>query len=107
MEFPELDKHCKICRQLDFLPFKCDFCKELYCLEHKDPKDHECKNITNYESKQCYKKRCKNKIYVKSCENCQKNFCIDHRFHDCPKIEITNNKNLIQNKKSQKICTVF
>ncbi|KAG5195495.1 hypothetical protein JEQ12_012784 [Ovis aries] len=33
MEFPDLGKRCseKACRQLDFLPLKCDSCKQDFC----------------------------------------------------------------------------
>ncbi|KAK5107995.1 hypothetical protein LTR62_008889 [Meristemomyces frigidus] len=32
------------CRQLDFLPFKCESCKGKYCLDHRSETAHECKN---------------------------------------------------------------
>ncbi|KAI8905500.1 AN1-type zinc finger protein 2B-like protein [Gorgonomyces haynaldii] len=36
MELPHLGKHCSQtnCHQLDFLPFKCYFCQQEFCLEH-------------------------------------------------------------------------
>uniref|UniRef100_A0AC11C224 Zinc finger AN1-type containing 2A n=1 Tax=Ovis aries TaxID=9940 RepID=A0AC11C224_SHEEP len=44
MEFPDLGKRCseKACRQLDFLPLKCDSCKQDFCKDvtyaaHKGP----------------------------------------------------------------------
>ncbi|XP_043725307.1 zinc finger AN1 domain-containing stress-associated protein 12 [Telopea speciosissima] len=42
--FPDLGKHCQHedCHQLDFLPFKCDGCRKVFCLEHKSYKSHEC-----------------------------------------------------------------
>lgn len=44
MEFPNLGKHCaeKTCKQLDFLPFTCDSCKQIFCLEHRTYADHNC-----------------------------------------------------------------
>eukprot|EP00457_Paulinella_chromatophora_P010558 gb/GEZN01010666.1/.p1 GENE.gb/GEZN01010666.1/~~gb/GEZN01010666.1/.p1 ORF type:complete len:308 (-),score=24.14 gb/GEZN01010666.1/:271-1194(-) len=35
-------KHCgeKSCKQLDFLPFDCEHCKGVFCLDHKDT--HKC-----------------------------------------------------------------
>ena len=60
MEFGNLGKHCSetTCHQKDFLPFECKYCKNMviefnfafnltifeYCLEHRTPKDHQCKN---------------------------------------------------------------
>ncbi|OMO68850.1 Zinc finger, AN1-type [Corchorus capsularis] len=42
--FPDLGKHCQNsdCHQLDFLPFKCDGCNKVFCLEHRSYKSHEC-----------------------------------------------------------------
>ncbi|XP_042502981.1 zinc finger AN1 domain-containing stress-associated protein 12 [Macadamia integrifolia] len=42
--FPDLGKHCQHedCHQLDFLPFKCDGCRKIFCLEHRSFKSHEC-----------------------------------------------------------------
>ncbi|CAM8959235.1 unnamed protein product [Rhodiola kirilowii] len=42
--FPELGRHCQRsdCRQLDFLPFKCDGCHKVFCLEHRVQESHSC-----------------------------------------------------------------
>ncbi|RWR84377.1 zinc finger protein [Cinnamomum micranthum f. kanehirae] len=42
--FPELGQHCQqsSCNQLDFLPFKCDACTQVFCLEHRSYKSHNC-----------------------------------------------------------------
>ncbi|RIA84208.1 hypothetical protein C1645_728411 [Glomus cerebriforme] len=44
MELPDLGRHCAnpTCKQLDYLPFKCQYCKQEYCSEHNNPKDHNC-----------------------------------------------------------------
>lgn len=46
MEFPDLGRHCseETCHQLDFLPFKCDGCRKMFCLEHRTYKAHSCPN---------------------------------------------------------------
>nr|CAG8607389.1 5091_t:CDS:2 [Entrophospora candida] len=46
MEFPDLGKQCANpdCKQLDYLPIKCHFCKIDYCKNHYKPKHHHCKN---------------------------------------------------------------
>ncbi|RDX95174.1 Zinc finger AN1 and C2H2 domain-containing stress-associated protein 16 [Mucuna pruriens] len=43
-EFPDLGKHCSVsdCRQIDFLPFTCDRCDQVYCLEHRGYIKHQC-----------------------------------------------------------------
>ncbi|KAA8548053.1 hypothetical protein F0562_004686 [Nyssa sinensis] len=42
--FPDLGMHCQHseCNQLDFLPFKCDACRNVFCLEHRSYKSHDC-----------------------------------------------------------------
>uniref|UniRef100_A0A2K5CXX2 Zinc finger AN1-type containing 2A n=1 Tax=Aotus nancymaae TaxID=37293 RepID=A0A2K5CXX2_AOTNA len=44
MEFPDLGKHCseKTCKQLDFLPVKCDMCKQDFCKDHFTYAAHKC-----------------------------------------------------------------
>ncbi|XP_069889503.1 AN1-type zinc finger protein 2A [Dipodomys merriami] len=44
MEFPDLGKHCseKTCKQLDFLPLKCDACKQDFCKDHFTCATHTC-----------------------------------------------------------------
>ncbi|XP_043771407.1 AN1-type zinc finger protein 2A isoform X2 [Cervus elaphus] len=44
MEFPDLGKHCseKTCKQLDFLPLKCDACKQDFCKDHFTYAAHKC-----------------------------------------------------------------
>uniref|UniRef100_A0A452GN28 AN1-type domain-containing protein n=1 Tax=Gopherus agassizii TaxID=38772 RepID=A0A452GN28_9SAUR len=44
MEFPDLGKHCseKTCKQLDFLPLKCDACEEVFCKSHITYDQHKC-----------------------------------------------------------------
>lgn len=43
-EFSNLGKHCFVddCRQIDFLPFTCDCCHQVYCLEHWSYNRHHC-----------------------------------------------------------------
>ncbi|KAL1188590.1 Zinc finger AN1 domain-containing stress-associated protein 12 [Cardamine amara subsp. amara] len=42
--FPDLGEHCQNpdCKLLDFLPFTCDGCKLVFCLEHRSYKSHGC-----------------------------------------------------------------
>ncbi|KAF5737695.1 Zinc finger AN1 and C2H2 domain-containing stress-associated protein 16 [Tripterygium wilfordii] len=43
-EFPDLGKHCTVedCKQIDFLPFTCDRCRQVFCLEHRSYVKHNC-----------------------------------------------------------------
>lgn len=44
MEFHHLGSHCSFpaCKQLDFLPFKCDACDGTFCLDHRTYEAHRC-----------------------------------------------------------------
>ncbi|XP_072170989.1 AN1-type zinc finger protein 2B-like isoform X2 [Diadema setosum] len=44
MEFPELGQHCheSTCKQLDFLPMKCDACSNVFCKDHITYVKHNC-----------------------------------------------------------------
>lgn len=43
-QFPDLGKHCSLgeCRLVDFLPFTCDRCRQVFCLEHRGYNSHHC-----------------------------------------------------------------
>lgn len=45
-EFPDLGKHCYVddCKLIDFLPFTCDGCRQVFCLEHRSYIKHKCPN---------------------------------------------------------------
>ncbi|KMS95868.1 hypothetical protein BVRB_004280 [Beta vulgaris subsp. vulgaris] len=47
--FPNLGKHCFVddCKQIDFLPFTCDRCHQVFCLEHRSYKQHQCPHGDN------------------------------------------------------------
>lgn len=42
--FPNLGKHCSVedCKLIDFLPFTCDCCHQVFCLEHRSYIKHKC-----------------------------------------------------------------
>ncbi|XP_038838789.1 AN1-type zinc finger protein 2A-like isoform X3 [Salvelinus namaycush] len=44
MEFPVLGEHCSenSCKQLDFLPLRCDACEEIFCKDHITYANHKC-----------------------------------------------------------------
>eukprot|EP00903_Cladosiphon_okamuranus_P005586 g5559.t1 len=52
MEFHDLGKHCSAedCRRQDFLPFKCDACAQVFCLDHRSHTAHGCTNA-NFNDK--------------------------------------------------------
>ena len=44
MELPHIGLRCIIpeCKQLDFLPIKCDACNSIFCAEHYKYSQHNC-----------------------------------------------------------------
>jgi len=44
MEFSELGKHCSkdLCKQIDFLPFECKECHQIFCKDHFPLSAHPC-----------------------------------------------------------------
>ncbi|PGH00201.1 hypothetical protein AJ80_09209 [Polytolypa hystricis UAMH7299] len=43
-DLESLGRHCQFayCRQLDFLPFRCESCRGTYCLDHRTETTHKC-----------------------------------------------------------------
>ncbi|XP_047375108.1 AN1-type zinc finger protein 1 isoform X3 [Sciurus carolinensis] len=84
----------------DFLPFLCDGCSGIFCLEHRSRESHGCPEVIINErlktdkpkSYPCSFKNCVEKELVAViCPYCEKNFCLRHRHqsdHECEKLEI-------------------
>ncbi|BDA42411.1 Zinc finger AN1 and C2H2 domain-containing stress-stress-associated protein [Coccomyxa sp. Obi] len=47
-----LGDHCEVeeCKQIDFLPFKCDACEKVFCLAHRKYSAHSCKKAGEKET---------------------------------------------------------
>ncbi|KAF2195961.1 hypothetical protein GQ43DRAFT_485312 [Delitschia confertaspora ATCC 74209] len=102
--------HCQYCRQLDFLPFKCESCRGTFCLNHRTETAHDCpkpgewarrRNALNAASnvqlpskptlftheKQCYESSCKTLIFTAlttgvHCSGCNRDYCLKHRMEE-------------------------
>ncbi|XP_073253782.1 AN1-type zinc finger protein 2B-like isoform X3 [Porites lutea] len=109
MEFPHLGTNCALttCKQLDFLPLKCDACSKLFCKEHIKYTEHSCENsykkVGEHIDRDCQSdpalakrkaylnrcslKGCKQKELIPvRCDSCRQNFCLKHRHeqdHNC------------------------
>ncbi|EMC93711.1 hypothetical protein BAUCODRAFT_37430 [Baudoinia panamericana UAMH 10762] len=99
--------HMPFCHQLDFLPFKCESCKGLFCGPHRTEDAHSCPkagewarrrteafnpraypsspkpNILNHEQ-QCSDPACKTLINTPlvtgvHCDKCNRSYCLKHR----------------------------
>ncbi|XP_066288964.1 AN1-type zinc finger protein 1-like [Branchiostoma lanceolatum] len=115
-ELPELGQQCSVtsCKQLDFLPFKCDACSGIFCKEHRSRERHTCTEcniqqakveVTSPKSYPCTYEDCTNsELMPVICEHCNKNLCLQHRHqldHGCEKYQapqerMTQTKELIQ-----------
>lgn len=104
--------HCQapFCRQLDFLPFRCESCRGSYCGDHRTEDAHSCPkagewarkraeanrgsstgykpsprpNILTHEQ-QCSEASCKTLINTPlvtgvHCDKCRRSYCLKHRF---------------------------
>jgi hypothetical protein len=40
---------CSYCGATESMPFKCKFCGELYCGDHRLPENHECLGLENFK----------------------------------------------------------
>jgi predicted nucleic acid binding AN1-type Zn finger protein len=93
MEFPNTGTRCAVkeCRQLDFLPFTCNHCSNIFCKKHFHIISHSClkfiKNIaiqTRSAAFFCSQELCKDRSSIEIlCSKCNKHFCLAHRTHGC------------------------
>ncbi|XP_077592534.1 AN1-type zinc finger protein 1 [Stigmatopora nigra] len=99
----DIGKHCQIdsCHQQDFLPFVCDSCNGVYCLDHRNRDAHSCtqepvrkepQSFGSSTNLPCSFQDCKRKEPLPViCPQCQKHFCLAHRHaadHKCEKLEV-------------------
>ncbi|XP_056290520.1 AN1-type zinc finger protein 1 [Pseudoliparis swirei] len=95
----DIGKHCQIgsCSQIDFLPFVCELCRGVFCLEHRSREAHSCakepvKRVAQTgggsTSYPCSFQDCKGKeLLPVICPQCDKHFCLAHRHQDGHKCE--------------------
>ncbi|KAL6097711.1 zfand1 [Pungitius sinensis] len=100
----DIGKHCQIdsCCQKDFLPFVCELCSGVFCLEHRSRDAHSCSEepvkrasqnaVGGSTSFPCSFQDCKGKeLLPVICSQCGKHFCLAHRHqddHKCEKLEV-------------------
>jgi len=97
----DIGNHCSVitCGQLDFLPFFCDYCKQVFCKVHKETTSHQCvaenlvieKKVSEKIIYRCSFENCKITSLVSiKCSICFKQFCLTHRSaesHNCSKLQ--------------------
>ncbi|KAL1303908.1 hypothetical protein AAFC00_000362 [Neodothiora populina] len=109
-----IGSHCQMafCRQLDFLPFKCESCKGQFCLDHRSETAHSCSNAGAWararaekarapsgsstpsskpnvltHEQQCSDPACKTLINTPlvigiHCQQCNRSYCLKHRLRE-------------------------
>ncbi|XP_058794473.1 AN1-type zinc finger protein 1-like [Phymastichus coffea] len=111
MEFPKTGQQCTIddCKQLDFLPFTCNYCGDIFCKNHFHVTCHKCCKVIDNEADGteklthfvCTKDECSEKSPVEMpCVKCKKHFCLIHRHHGC--LELSTEQKLSELKKWEK-----
>lgn len=94
-----IGQHCGVsqCHQLDFLPFKCNFCSMIVCKDHSNPQYHSCtgdfdKVLKEKPDSVTYSYACQyegcngGELTPVICFGCKNNFCLAHRHqvdHKC------------------------
>lgn len=113
MEFPNLGKSCSwhLCKTLDFLPFTCVSCNQIFCKEHFHQYSHNCTSLNQEKNSPvptksfiCFNQDCNNVSSVEMlCPKCSKHFCLLHRYHNCfdTVLDIEEKKRLWNEPKAQ------
>ena len=42
---------CYVCGAAESIPFKCNYCKEYFCSNHRNPINHSCPFVNSYNKK--------------------------------------------------------
>nr|CAD2175371.1 unnamed protein product [Meloidogyne enterolobii] len=66
-EFPDVGAHCAVaeCRQLDFLPIKCNVCSNIFCKHHYPYDSHDCTKARKKDPKVTVCPLCRQPIPLK------------------------------------------
>ncbi len=43
----DLEEKCAYCGDMTDMPFKCNYCKDPFCAEHRLPEEHRCVKLTS------------------------------------------------------------
>jgi AN1-type zinc finger protein 1 len=108
-DLESIGAHCQMpyCRQLDFLPFRCDSCHSTFCLDHRSETSHHCPKAGEWARNrrrnsvgqatgptsqkptlatgtQCYETSCKTFVNTTQhvgvrCDTCNRQYCLKHR----------------------------
>ena len=101
----DVGTHCHLstCNQLDFLPFVCDGCSLIFCLQHREKSTHKCCSLDDTKTRDvkpesasivsyaCSVEGCKvTELVSITCSLCELQLCLQHRIpedHKCTKLK--------------------
>ncbi len=101
MEFAHLGTRCSVsyCQQHDFLPFTCDACKQIFCLEHRQYIDHNCQSFQKQDKVVPICPLCEQPVPWYPVEAKTVDEVVDHhiRAQKCPKVHrrVKNNEAIL------------
>ncbi|CAD7935061.1 unnamed protein product [Amoebophrya sp. A120] len=72
------------CNKVDFLPFKCDACNQLYCLEHRSYAAHNCTAASSKDFTIVVCPDCKKGLRVAASERNLEGILEKHKKTECP-----------------------
>lgn len=120
MELHHIGKNCCVCNRNDYLPFKCNHCDKIVCIDHKSNHGSGCPYQIELTSKATIEPNklnqgsnlkagcdfCKKitlKLELSECSHCHMNNCLYHRHqiqHDCSQlaVEAANRKEVNDSK---------
>lgn len=105
MEFPDLGQNCneKTCKQLDFLPMKCDACSQIFCRDHIHYNTHSCPESYKKDNQVPVCPLCNNPVPVKKGE--MPDVVVgQHIDRDCESDPARNRRKIYTNRCSFKGC---
>jgi hypothetical protein len=119
MELPHIGATCVVCNRNDYLPFKCQHCTKIVCIDHKEDHGADCPlSRTSFDAKIDLKspesirqacdfcKKITLQLELSKCPHCHGKHCLYHRHqvqHTCAKLaEETETRKLEEAAKIQK-----
>lgn len=104
MELPHIGETCFVCRRNDYLPFRCNHCSRIVCVDHKADHGDDCPlnavsfslsdkspttKIANFKKTCDFCKKTTLALELSTCSHCNQDFCLYHRHqvqHNCSQL---------------------
>jgi len=88
MEFHDLGKNCSevTCKQRDFLPFTCQSCGKVFCLDHRSQSAHQCNQADRGDKKVMICPICQKTIYYEMGKDSEEQVWAKHQARECGQI---------------------